>query len=534
MVEPNSPAITAKLALKCRGLEAVLHETFLSISSLREALLMRENSGGVGGDHEGTYMHTGAAQSKVILRELKKLSELKHRYRWQSDGKFAESRTQTGTPQAFSDSGWSSESEGAPGQHLNRADESVANLKMELQKKDAEIQNLNATVERLVAKKEKLERRVKKLTERSKASSHGNGIATTFGKSWDRLNEDDLATVPCLAGNGMHSAHEQENMAKKSAKTGGEGTTITHASGHGVLGRALNSTRNGTKVGTNSTEKLGDKTGEKQRLQRENADTPLENQGRSELKKVFDASIAEVTETVSEFSKAMLVLMRRAKWDIDEGGVEWVMESHKALAVQSYVCMRMFRGFENEDFYMSGRLSWLLDPAKHREECQQQFEAMVQMVEEPLDLLAGMAPDSAFGQFCRKKFLQITPASMEEALLGDLRHRHCLLQEGAHPRWSRFYQAFVRMAKAIWTVHKLAFSLEQRISIFQAEKGADFKSTFMVSHISNLELASDTPNFLPKVAFSIMPGFRIGEDVLLKCRVYLNGMKMSSPANSHG
>ncbi|KAI5080254.1 hypothetical protein GOP47_0005733 [Adiantum capillus-veneris] len=545
MGEPNTPAISSKLALKCRSLESILHETFSSVSSLRDALQLCENSGSSGGDNDkGPYMVTGTSQKKAILRELKKLSELRHRCRWQCDGLFTENhniQTATTTPLAFSDE-WSSESEGAvtAAQHFEGAGNSTASLKMELQRKDAEIQNLNATVERLVAKKDKLERRVRKLAERLKASCHaGSGVAsTTPDKSWDRLSEEDLTMAVHLMGN-SDSVMQQDKMSKKSARTGRDvlGATAPNATGNGVPSRhgGMDSPKNFMKIGSINIEKLNDANFDKQRRRREIVESPVEKPGRlSELKKMFDVSIAEVTDMVSDFSKALVVLMKRAKWDVEEGGVQWVMESHKALAVQSYICMRMFRGFENEDFYMTGRLSWLLAPAKHREECRQQFEAMVQMVEEPLDLLAGMAPGSAFGQFCRKKFLQIIPASMEEALLGDLRHRDCLLQEAGHPHWSRFYQAFVRMAKAIWTVHKLAFSLEQRLSIFQAEKGADFVATIMVSHIPNLELASDTHNLVPKVAFTIMPGFRIGEDVLLKCRVYLNGMKMSSPANSRG
>ncbi|MCO5578791.1 hypothetical protein L7F22_032637 [Adiantum nelumboides] len=536
-----SPAISSKLASKCRRLESILHETFLSISSLRDALQMPENpsSSGRANDDTGPFLCAGGAQKKAILRELKKLSELKHRCRWQSDGLCTENHAHTAvmTPLAFSD-GWSSESEpAATSQHCDGDQNITPSLKLELQKKDAEIQNLNATVERLVAKKDKLERRVRKLAERLKASCHGSGIATASDKFSDRLSEEDVAKPSHSVGNGKHSANEQDSMSKKAARTGGDvvvGAAATIVAENSVFGRhgGTKSTKNALKVGANHIQKLDDANFDKQRSQRKIVESPVEKQGRSELKKMFNVSIAEVADTVFEFSKALVVLMKRAKWEVEEGGVQWVMESHKALAVQSYVCMRMFRGFENEDFYMSGRLSWLLDPAKHREECQQQFEAMVQMVEEPLDLLAGMAPDSAFGQFCRKKFLQIIPASMEEALLGDLRHRDCLLQEAAHPHWSRFYQAFVRMAKAIWTVHKFAFSLEQRLSTFQAERGADFAATFMVSHIPNVELASDTHNLVPKVAFTIMPGFRIGENVLLKCRVYLNGMKMSSPANS--
>eukprot|EP00250_Pteridium_aquilinum_P004837 c15032_g1_i1 orf=180-1829(+) len=548
MAEPSSPALPVKLALKCRSLEAILDETFLSISSLREALQMGATPGRAMCDEH--ISATGAPQEKVISRELKKLSELKHRYRWQRAEGSTES-SQRETPLAHSD-GWSSESEGSWWQ----GSESVLSLKLELQKKDAEIRNLNATVERLVAKKEKLERRVRKLVER-KGPSHGGGIAT-LGSSWDHVSEEDCmaarvaaveqraSSVPHPSGNGAPAECERVNTLVKSAGKGEERTTtVPRAAGNGMFGRHgvkmfMESRREDVrhikaKAGAITPEKLSNGVSEKQRRRGGDAEVMLEKQaGFEQLRKVFDGAVAEVTETVVEFCKAMVVHMRKAKWDIEEGGVEWVIESHKALAVQSYVCMRMFRGFEHEDFYMSGRLSCLLDPAKHREECRQQFNAMVQMVEEPLDLLAGVASDSAFGQFCRKKFLQIFSAPMEEALLGDLRHRHCLLQEAVHPRWSRFYQAFVRMAKAIWTVHKLAFTSEPRVSIFQAERGADFSTCFMMSHISNLELASDTHNLLPKVAFTVMPGFRIGEHILLRCRVYLNGMKMSSPVNHQG
>lgn len=542
MAKPSPPAISAKLSLKCRTLVALLDETFISISSLREVLLGEPRRA----VHDA---QTEVAQEKVITREFKKLSELNHRYKWQGDYSCTEaSQTGTSTPVAFSDR-WMLDSEGSL---LDRhGGDSIASLKLELQNKDAEIRNLTATVERLVAKKEKLERRVRKLTDRKK-QGHGAGIAT-LSSNCESLKEEHHAGVAQVgkvdekvaslcrpSENGVFAMKEQVKVPTASplGKGGKEARVLSQAEDREGIGNSESPPKDmrhhPAKTGAIASEKLSSRVSEKGWRQGGNAEALLERQVGSELRRVVNGTIAEVTETLTEFCKAVVVHMKRAKWDVEEGGVDWVTEGHKALAVQSYVCMRMFRGFEHEDFYMSGRLSWLLDPVWYREECKKQFDAMVQMVEEPLDVLAGIAPDSAFGQFCQKKFLQIFPAPMEEALLGDLRHRDCLLQKAAHPHWSRFYQAFVRMAKAVWMLHKLAFSLEPRVSVFQAERGADFSASFMESHIPNLELASDTHNLLPKVAFTVMPGLRRGEQVFFRCRVYLNGMKASSPTSARG
>lgn len=452
--------------MKYRSLDAILRETFLSISALREAYMQVQPA------RPCDYVSEKAtlAADKVILRELKKLSELRHRYRWQGDSARDGSSAETATCSG----GWSPESEDGRLQQ-ERGESTVGSLKLELQKKDAEIHNLNATVERLVSKKEKLERRVKKL---ERKASHG-GLGRPG--SWDHLVEDELATPAAAAG---------EPRAARILSS---------------LPRSSRPQRSNVVTGV-----------------REGVCEP------GELRKLLERAVAEVRETVVDFSKVMVAHMRRAKWDVDEPGVAWAQQSHKVLAVQSHVCLRMFSGFEHEDFYMSGRLSSLLEPAKHRGECLQQFWAMAQLVEEPLELLAGLTPDCSFGRFCKKKFLQVVTAAMEEALLGGLEHRRCIVEEDGHPGWSRFYEVFVRMARGVWMVHKLAFSMEPRVCVIQADKGADFCTAYMESEVPNLELASETQNLLPKVAFTVMPGFQMGAQVLLRCHVYLNGMKAAS------
>ncbi|KAH7301722.1 hypothetical protein KP509_23G039100 [Ceratopteris richardii] len=530
----NGLATHAKLVQRCRNFESILQDAFASISSLREAWSLAQSSSLDEDAATPTHVRSGAAQGRVVSRELKKLAELQHRYKWRADnssGTCSPDITCASVQRAFiRGPGQCEVSEKSRYLDGFESEESIGNLKRELQRRDMEITNLICTVERLISKKEKLERRVRKLSDRLKEAGQGSGHLTApmTDKIWDRLNEISGA-MPADGPHGLHLPDEEGRCKRLSSRgrengSAGNRSAVVNAAQAGNLGRAGSRK---LRCGRGDADQVG-----------------MKEQSARELQALFDRCVAEVDENVTVFSKATALLMKKAGWRIEEGGVEWVMEGHKALAVQSYVCMNMFRGFESEDFYMSGRLRWLLDPAAHRQECRQQFEAMSRMVEEPLDLLAGVAPDSAFGSFCRKKFLHIMPEPMEEALLGDLRHRNCLLGaesggpgggaagEAAHPHWSRFYRCFVRMAKAVWTLHRLAFSVEPRIRAFRAEEGEDFLAGSMISQVPDVELAEDTPNLLPKVAFPVMPGFRMGDTILLKCRVYLNGMKLSSPVCS--
>ena len=73
--------------------------------------------------------------------------------------------------------------------------------------------------------------------------------------------------------------------------------------------------------------------------------------------------------------------------------------------------------------------------------------------------------------------------------------------------------------KRVWLLHCLAFSYEPQASIFQVGKGCRFSDVYMESVNDEIFLYSEVESD-PQVAFTVVPGFRIGKTVL-QCQVYL-------------
>nr|DAD23991.1 TPA_asm: hypothetical protein HUJ06_025454 [Nelumbo nucifera] len=76
-----------------------------------------------------------------------------------------------------------------------------------------------------------------------------------------------------------------------------------------------------------------------------------------------------------------------------------LLELHTQYALESYMCRKIFHGFDNETFYMDGNLSLLLNPDQFRRDCFSQFRDMKAM--DPAE------PTCQFSKFCSKKYLFI-------------------------------------------------------------------------------------------------------------------------------
>lgn len=90
--------------------------------------------------------------------------------------------------------------------------------------------------------------------------------------------------------------------------------------------------------------------------------------------------------------------------------------------------------------------------------------------------------------------------------------------DGHHPR-SHFYGEFLGLAKAVWLLHLLAFSLDPPPSHFEASKGAEFHLQYMDSVV---KISGNQVGMSPMVVgFPVSPGFKLGNGSILKARVYL-------------
>ncbi|XP_041998365.1 protein GRAVITROPIC IN THE LIGHT 1-like [Salvia splendens] len=255
---------------------------------------------------------------------------------------------------------------------------------------------------------------------------------------------------------------------------------------------------------------------------------------------LFESTMGLVKEASKAFTSLLLSLMRSAHWDIAAAvrSIEAASStnatmnnptitttftdsiagaSHAKYALESYVNRKIFQGFDHETFYMDGSLSSLLHPDQHRRDCFTQYRDMKAM--DPVELLS-ILPACSFGNFCFKKYLSIVHPKMEESLFGDLEQRQQVL-DGHHPR-SQFYGEFLGLAKGVWLLHLLAFSLDPPPSHFEASRGAEFHSQYMESvvRVSGSNGGSKV-GMAMAVGFPVSPGFKVGNGSIIKARVYL-------------
>ncbi|KAA8549357.1 hypothetical protein F0562_001041 [Nyssa sinensis] len=244
---------------------------------------------------------------------------------------------------------------------------------------------------------------------------------------------------------------------------------------------------------------------------------------------LFEATMSLVNEASRSFTSLLLSLMRSAHWDIaaavrsieaasltattDTSPTSGVGSNHAKYALESYVNRKIFQAFDHETFYMDGSLSSLLHPDQYRRDCFTQYRDMKAM--DPIELL-GILPTCGFGKFCSKKYLSIVHPKMEESLFGDMEQRRQVLA-GNHPR-SQFYGEFLGLAKAVWLLHLLAFSLDPPPSHFEASKGAEFHPQYMESVV---RLSGVRAGVGLVVGFPVSPGFKLGNGSVIKARVYL-------------
>ncbi|XP_065859368.1 protein GRAVITROPIC IN THE LIGHT 1 [Euphorbia lathyris] len=234
---------------------------------------------------------------------------------------------------------------------------------------------------------------------------------------------------------------------------------------------------------------------------------------------LFISSVEASYKAIHDFSKPLINMMKAAGWDLDaaansiEPDVVYAKRAHKKYAFESHICQRMFSGFQHESFSLKSD-----NTAFSNESFFHQFLALRET--DPLDML-GQNPDSDFGRFCRSKYLVVVHPKMEASFFGNMDQRNYVMG-GGHPR-TPFYQAFLKLAKSIWLLHRLSYSFDPNVKVFQVKRGSEFSEVYMESVVKNLILEE---NQKPSVGLMVMPGFWIGGSVI-QSRVYLSGVKVA-------
>ncbi|CAK9154498.1 unnamed protein product [Ilex paraguariensis] len=235
---------------------------------------------------------------------------------------------------------------------------------------------------------------------------------------------------------------------------------------------------------------------------------------------LFKAAVEAASRAIHDFSKPLINMMKAAGWDLDaaansiETDIVYAKRAHKKYAFESHICQRMFSGFQEESF--SVRPENLLVT---KESSFQQYLALREM--DPLDSV-GQNSDSFFGKFCLSKYLVVVHPKMEASFFGNLDQRNYVMG-GGHPR-TPFYQAFLKLAKSIWLLHRLAHSFDPAVKVFQVQRGTEFSEVYMESVVDNVVM--DESDQKAKVGLMVMPGFWIGGTVI-QSQVYLTGVKVA-------
>ncbi|KAJ9188475.1 hypothetical protein P3X46_003831 [Hevea brasiliensis] len=243
--------------------------------------------------------------------------------------------------------------------------------------------------------------------------------------------------------------------------------------------------------------------------------------------RVLDSLINDACRATHKFTKILIDLMRKAGWDLDlaansvHADIEYAKTGHNRYAFLSYFCLGMFRGFDLKSFGLDEGDTEILSNG-HISDSDKTHSSLKQLLEHvsssPVELLH-RNHNCEFSRFCEKKYQELVHTTMESSIFSNLDQNEVVLNS-----WrslSIFYESFVNMASAVWTLHKLAFSFDPVVEIFQVERGVDFSVVYMEDVTRRCTLPAKSRM---KVGYTVVPGFKIGRTII-QSQVYLCGLK---------
>jgi hypothetical protein len=220
----------------------------------------------------------------------------------------------------------------------------------------------------------------------------------------------------------------------------------------------------------------------------------------------------------------MIDEMKSAGWDLDAAAKSIVSDvaywraDDKCFAFESFVSREMFDGFHLPNFSLQ-------EESLPEKKNQQQlfFRRFTELKSAKATEYIAHKPKSTFAKFCRAKYLQLIHPQMETSFFGNLSKRS-LVNSGEFPD-TIFFTTFAEMARRVWLLHCLAYSFDPEASIFQVRRGCRFSEVYMECVAEDALLSSENaPDVDPSVAFTVVPGFRIGKTVI-QCQVYLSPLQ---------
>ncbi|KAK6774779.1 hypothetical protein RDI58_030018 [Solanum bulbocastanum] len=228
----------------------------------------------------------------------------------------------------------------------------------------------------------------------------------------------------------------------------------------------------------------------------------------------FRKTIKSIWRFVALFCKEM----EYVGWDLDAAASSiqpdaiFSKPNDKYYAFESFVCQEMFDDFNYPYFSVHNE-----EQSKRPDIFFNRFLELTSVI--PADYLT-RKPKSTFARFCGAKYLKLINHKLEKSLFGNLDHRN-LLNSNEYPK-THFFYTFCEMAKHIWLLHCLAFSLSPEASVFQVKKGCRYSDVYMES-VNGEEaflMSNGSSETELRVGFTVIPGFRVGNSVV-QCQVYL-------------
>lgn len=231
--------------------------------------------------------------------------------------------------------------------------------------------------------------------------------------------------------------------------------------------------------------------------------------------------------SIRNFVKFLIREMESANWDIDaatksiQNGVTFQKSNHRAFAFESFVCREIFSGFNEPTFSVQNDDSLFSGVTQRRSFFFDQFKKLKSVNVTPF---LKQNPSSLFGKFLKAKYLHLVHPKMEFSFSGNLNQRK-LVNSGEFPE-IEFFKVFSEMGRRVWLLHCLAFSFDQQVSIFQVRKSSRFSEVYMES-VTDEIFSFAGGEF--KVAFTVVPGFKMGQTVV-QSQVYLSPV---TPPSKH-
>ncbi|AAF69543.1 F12M16.27 [Arabidopsis thaliana] len=255
---------------------------------------------------------------------------------------------------------------------------------------------------------------------------------------------------------------------------------------------------------------------------------PLDNLHLSALNPThFVTYLHHTVKSTRGFVKLMIEQMKLAGWDISSAansihpGVFYYKQDHKCFTFEHFVSNVMFEAFHLPYFSTSSESRSYKKKKQSNADREMFFERFKELRSMKAKDYLTARPKSRFARFCRAKYLQLIHPKMEQAFFGHL-HLRNQVSAGEFPETSLF-SGFLEMAKRIWLLHCLALSFEREAEIFRVPKGCRFSEVYMksVAEEAFFPAAESSPESEPRVAFTVVPGFRIGK-TSIQCEVYLS------------